>query len=149
MKDKIKNIAEKLEHQIRMHELDLNDRIKDIPQIILLLEQGFSELKEIVSFYKFKSEMDEIFFFKIIKPKFFSKLIYYRKVYNIEMMRPNGQDCVLKNYFINELNHKEYEKLFTKNQFNKALKYARIYDINNISFEQFVSLFNSYKIFNG
>ena len=32
---------------------------------------------------------------------------------------------------------------------NKALKYARIYDINNISFEQFVSLFNSYKIFNG
>lgn len=59
MKDKIKNIAEKLEHQIRMHELDLNDRIKDIPQIILLLEQGFSELKEIVSFYKFKSEMDE------------------------------------------------------------------------------------------
>ena len=27
MKDKIKNIAEKLEHQIRMHELDLNDRI--------------------------------------------------------------------------------------------------------------------------
>lgn len=40
MKDKIKNIAEKLEHQIRMHELDLNDRIKDIPQIILLLEQG-------------------------------------------------------------------------------------------------------------
>lgn len=107
MKDKIKNIAEKLEHQIRMHELDLNDRIKDIPQIILLLEQGFSELKEIVSFYKFKSEMDEIFFFKIIKPKFFSKLIYYRKVYNIEMMRPNGQDCVLKNYFINELNQLE------------------------------------------
>lgn len=49
MKDKIKNIAEKLEHQIRMHELDLNDRIKDIPQIILLLEQGFSELKEIVN----------------------------------------------------------------------------------------------------
>ena len=42
--------------------------------------------------------------------------------------------------------NKEYEKLFTKNQFNKALKHARIYDINNISFEQFVSLFNSYKI---
>ena len=121
MKDKIKNIAEKLEHQIRMHELDLNDRIKDIPQIILLLEQGFSELKEIVSFYKFKSEMDEIFFFKIIKPKFFSKLIYYRKVYNIEMMRPNGQDCVLKNYFINELNQlKSYiaqrQRMFIREQ---------------------------------
>ena len=42
-----------------------------------------------------------------------------------------------------------HEFKFTKNQFNKALKHARIYDINNISFEQFVSLFNSYKIFNG
>ena len=51
--------------------------------------------------------MYEIIFFKIIKPKLFSKLIYYRKVYNIEMMRPNGQDCVLKNYFINELNQLE------------------------------------------
>lgn len=51
--------------------------------------------------------------------------------------------------FVMKLVNKEYEKLFTKNQFNKALKHARIYDINNISFEQFVSLFNSYKIFNG
>lgn len=51
--------------------------------------------------------------------------------------------------FVMKWVNKEYKKLFTKNQFNKALKYARIYDINNISFEQFVSLFNSYKIFNG
>lgn len=51
--------------------------------------------------------------------------------------------------FVMKWVNKEYEKLFTKNQFNKALKHARIYDINNISFEQFVSLFNSYKIFNG
>ena len=51
--------------------------------------------------------------------------------------------------FVMKWVNKEYKKLFTKNQFNKALKHARIYDINNISFEQFVSLFNSYKIFNG
>ena len=64
--------------------------------------------------------MDEIFFFKIIKPKFFSKLIYYRKVYNIEMMRPNGQDCVLKNYFINELNQLE-------NFYNKNIDFYKYY----------------------
>ncbi len=52
--------------------------------------------------------------------------------------------------FVMKWVNKEYEKnCLQKNQFNKALKYARIYDINNISFEQFVSLFNSYKIFNG
>lgn len=97
MRDKIKNIAEKLEQKIRSQELNLVDKIKDIPQIILLLEQGFSEMKELISTYKFKRDNDEILFFKLIKPKLFSKLIYYRKVYNIEMMRPNGQDCTLKN----------------------------------------------------
>ena len=51
--------------------------------------------------------------------------------------------------FVMKWVNKEYEKLFTKNQFNKALKHARIYDLNNISFDQFLSLFNSYKIFNG
>lgn len=38
--------------------------------------------------------------------------------------------------FVMKWVNKEYEKLFTKNQFNKALKHARIYDINNISFDQ-------------
>ena len=90
MRDKIKNIAEKLEQKIRIQELNLVDKVKDIPQIILLLEQGFSEMKELISTNKFKRDNDEILFFKLIKPKLFSKLIYYRKVYNVEMMRPNG-----------------------------------------------------------
>nr|WP_265342370.1 alpha-amylase family glycosyl hydrolase [Staphylococcus aureus] len=44
--------------------------------------------------------------------------------------------------------NKEYKKIFTKNQFNNSLKHAGIDDLNNISFEQFLSLFNSYKLFN-
>lgn len=34
MRDKIKNIAEKLEQKIRIQELNLVDKVKDIPQII-------------------------------------------------------------------------------------------------------------------
>lgn len=121
MKDKIKNIAEKLEHQIRMHELDLNDRIKDIPQIILLLEQGFSELKEIVSFYKFKSEMDEIFFFKIIKPKFFSKR-YFRK---------GGDNRTHQIHIFEQSNHKDINRHIAVRDFLRthpdiALEYGEL-----------------------
>lgn len=50
--------------------------------------------------------------------------------------------------FVMKWVNKEYRKLFSKNQFYQALKYARIDDLNNISFEQFLSLFNSYKLFN-
>src|SRR5699024_5461553 len=44
--------------------------------------------------------------------------------------------------------NKEYKKIFTKNKFNKSLKHAGIDDLNNISFEQYLYLFNSYKLFN-
>ncbi|MGK8500005.1 23S rRNA (adenine(2058)-N(6))-methyltransferase Erm(B), partial [Staphylococcus aureus] len=52
------------------------------------------------------------------------------------------------NYFVMKWVNKEYKKIFTKNQFNNSLKHAGIDDLNNISFEQFLSLFNSYKLFN-
>ncbi|WP_067843790.1 23S rRNA (adenine(2058)-N(6))-methyltransferase Erm(A) [Amphibacillus sediminis] len=44
--------------------------------------------------------------------------------------------------------NKEYHALFTKNQFRQALTHAKIYDLNNVNFKQFLSLFNSYKLFN-
>src|SRR5699024_615277 len=51
-------------------------------------------------------------------------------------------------YYVMKWINKKYKKIFTKNQFNKSLKHAGIDDLNNISFEQFLSLFNSYKLFN-
>ncbi|MDN6607835.1 MAG: 23S rRNA (adenine(2058)-N(6))-methyltransferase Erm(G), partial [Tetragenococcus halophilus] len=45
--------------------------------------------------------------------------------------------------------NKEYRKLFTNNQFKKAVKYAQINDLNKVTKEQFISIFNSYKLFNG
>lgn len=51
-------------------------------------------------------------------------------------------------YFVMKWVNKEYKKLFTKNQFNKALKHAKIKDLKNVSYEQFLSLFKSYKLFN-
>ena len=133
MKDKIQNIVNKLEQEIRSHELNLIDKIKDIPQIVLLLEQGFSKMKEYISSYKFKNEIDEILFFKLIKPKLFSKLIYYRKIYNIEMMRPNGQDCTLKSYLINELNQLE-------NFYNKNMDFYKYYRSGNTHLDKYFFL---------
>jgi len=51
--------------------------------------------------------------------------------------------------FVMQWVNKEYDQLFTKNQFNKALKHARIHDVSKISFDQFLSLFHSYRLFTG
>ncbi len=46
---------------------------------------------------------------------------------------------------MNKVNIKDSQNFITSKYHIEKI----IYDINNISFEQFVSLFNSYKIFNG
>lgn len=55
-----------------------------------VLSDAFYQLKAFILSYKFKDEEEEILFFKEIKPRFCSRLIYYRKIYNIEMNRPTG-----------------------------------------------------------
>src|SRR5699024_4539924 len=75
------------------------------------------------------------------KPKVNSSLIRI----NRKKSRISYKDKQKYNYFVMKWVNKEYKKIFTKNQFNKSLKHAGIDDLNNISFEQFLSLFNSYK----
>src|SRR5699024_9539421 len=78
------------------------------------------------------------------KPKVNSSLIRL----NRKKSRISYKDKQKYNYFVMKWVNKEYKKIFTYNQFNKSLKHAGIDDLNNISFEQFLSLFNSYKLFN-
>src|SRR5699024_12520863 len=78
------------------------------------------------------------------KPKMNSSLIRL----NRKKSRISYKDKRKYNYFVMKWVNKEYKIIFTKNQFNQSLKHAGIDDLNNISFEQFLSLFNSYKLFN-
>lgn len=63
---------------------------------------AFQRLREFISSYPFKNEAEEIEFFKTIKPRLYHRLIYYRKVYNIEMNRPVGVESQ-KAYLIDEI----------------------------------------------
>lgn len=51
---------------------------------------AFQRLREFVAGYTFSTEAEEIEFFKVVKPRLYHRLIYYRKIYNIEMNRPVG-----------------------------------------------------------
>lgn len=60
----------------------------------------------------------------------------------------NNKDKKMYRKFVMRWVNKEYRSLFTKNQFRRAIQHANIIDLNNITFDQFLSLFNSYKLFN-
>ncbi len=55
-----------------------------------VLGEAFNILKAFILAYNFQTEEEEILFFKEIKPRLCFRLIYYRKIYNIEMNRPAG-----------------------------------------------------------
>lgn len=57
-------------------------------------------------------------------------------------------DYPLYKYFVYSWVNKEYRTLFTNKQFKRAIQYAQLKDINNYSIDQFISIFNSYKLFN-
>ncbi|NDV64632.1 RteC domain-containing protein [Bacteroides sp. 224] len=88
----MKNFAEKLQKEIRekIDRIEAEDKniLKKSLDSSLVLGNAFERLKTFISQYSFKDEEEEIYFFKEVKPKLFCYLIYYRKVYNIEIDRP-------------------------------------------------------------
>ena len=52
-------------------------------------------------------------------------------------------------YFVSKWVNQEYRQLFTKNQLHQALKHSKTKDLRMISYEQVLSIFNSYLLFNG
>ena len=61
------------------------------------------QLRIDVAAYEFISQEEEIHFFKEEKPRFYSKLIYFLKVYRIETRRPTGSNETQQKYLQKEL----------------------------------------------
>ncbi len=94
---------DEIEKRIKKIERDEKNEITKSTQILTFLESKLDELKRFIVQYDFKTEEEEILFFKEIKPKILSKLIYYMSVYKIEINRPKGSCLTIKTYLLNEL----------------------------------------------
>lgn len=81
-----KEIDAKIE-QIECSEISMITKFLEASRMLV---EAFRQLKSFILSYNFKDEEEEIFFFKDVKPKLCLRLIYYRKIFNIEMNRPTG-----------------------------------------------------------
>lgn len=90
MTEFIRTLEKEVERKLRKIEgSDLNILKKSL-EASLILGDAFQRMRDFVATYTFKNEAEEIEFFKTVKPRLYHRLIYYRKVYNIEMNRPVG-----------------------------------------------------------
>lgn len=103
MNSKLTILLNHINEQLNFIDLEIDDQIKKCEQAITIILKSINELKKVVTKTNFKAETEEIQFFKEIKPQFTSKLIYFNRVYKIEMKKPNGGNRILKKYYNNEL----------------------------------------------
>lgn len=103
MNPKINLLLSNLNEQLNFIDLEIDNAIIKCEKAIEVILISIANLKKVVLKSNFKSEHEEIHFFKDIKPQFTSKLVYYNAIYNIEMKKPNGGNRILKKYCNNEL----------------------------------------------
>ena len=103
MNQKIINLQTDLNEQLNFIDLEIDNEIKRCEKAIEITLKAKENLKNVVIKSQFKSQDEEIYFFKEIKPQFTSKIIYYNSILKIEMKMPNGGNRILKKYYNNEL----------------------------------------------
>jgi len=103
LKSQFNHFFNTLNEQLTFIELEIDNQINRCEKAIDIILKSIINLKKLVAKNNFKSETEEILFFKELKPLFTSKLIYYNMIYKIEMKKPNGGNRILKKYYNNEL----------------------------------------------
>jgi hypothetical protein len=114
-------LSSELESQLKSIHAQSDDPLIYAEQAVMVLVRTLEKLKSFFLKYTFESKVEEIVFFRDIKPQFASKLIYYNEVYNIATNRPFGSKKELKKYYSNEL--KKLKSFFDDN--TDFYKYCR------------------------
>lgn len=103
MNSKINLLLTNLNEQINFIDLEIDNPINKCEKAIEIILISITNLKKAIQKNNFKSVSEEIDFFKNIKPRFTSKLIYYNAIFKIETKKPHGGERILKKYLNNEL----------------------------------------------
>ncbi|MES2276021.1 MAG: RteC domain-containing protein [Bacteroidota bacterium] len=86
-----------------MAELTGGGREVGLAEVAVLVKRYLGDLKEWVAREGFASEAEEVYCFKVAKPRLHSWLIYYVEVDVIERRVPAGNTEVLNHYYLEEL----------------------------------------------
>ncbi|MDV3970658.1 RteC domain-containing protein [Elizabethkingia anophelis] len=124
MKKYCNEIFFQLEEKLNELSFEVDDPIYLSEIAIKMILGCLAELKKFILEREFKSDEEEIYFFKHLKPQMVSKLIYYNTIFKIETKRPFGGEKTLRKYL-----NKELEKL--KRSFDNNLEFYKYYRTNS------------------
>lgn len=126
MNAKYNQLLNELIEQLNFINLEIDDTLVRCEKGIEIISKSVKKLKAQFIKDNFTTEAQEIEFFKNIKPKFTSKLIYYNIVYKIEARMPYGGERVVKKYLNSEL-EKIKNYFYNNHEFNKYHRTGSVY----------------------
>jgi len=104
-----KNVFKNIQKKENTFKVSAESIIEESYQMVIFLREVMKGLKTNVVTNGFNDERSEIEFFKIIKPQVLGKLIYYNKVYRIEITRPANNGKMYFNYYSLQLERLKQE----------------------------------------
>ena len=113
-------IVEELDSHLEFLETEIEDVLVKAEEAIKISKKALLQLRKTVTDNRIKTKGKEITIFKHIKPKIYSKLIYYVKLFNIESKRPRGSSKYQKKYL-------DYEIKKLQDYFNDNLEFYQYY----------------------
>ncbi|MFB9843933.1 RteC domain-containing protein [Mucilaginibacter ginsenosidivorans] len=96
-------LYEDLESALGMLKLKEKHRFKRLEESIAVCRQYFIKLRDFCKTNPAGNKEDQISFFKSVKPKFKSLLIFHQAVLNMEARKPVGNKEALTAYYLDEL----------------------------------------------
>jgi|SRR5690606_37016604 len=112
----IKNILLSVREEEKKLDLNSQNVIESTRKIVSFLLPKLEVLRDYILENGFEKPIQEIEFFKKIKPEIQGKLIFYNKVFKIESSCPSGMWDVHKKYFSDEL--QKIENIYRENTCN-------------------------------
>lgn len=120
MQEYFVNIIETLQENIRELSMEIDNPIVFSELAIKLSLDSLSKLKNYVLENPFQNTEEEINFFKNVKPRILSILIYHNSIFRIETKKPNGGEKIIRKYY-------EAELAKLKNYFENNLEFYKYY----------------------
>ncbi len=109
----IQNIINGLENDLNNIGNEEENMLKTAEKSIYRAKEYLRQTREYILKYTFPTVEEEIMFFKELKPRITSQLIYFVKVFNIESKMPTGSLDTRRRYLTNELDR--LSKFFNEN----------------------------------
>jgi len=124
-----KEILRKLDDELDLLETEIEDVLVKAEKGIKLTKQALKQARNLVVENEFRTLENEILFFKKTKPRLYSKLIYYVKLFNVEGKRPRSSNKTQIKYL-----NKHIDKL--QDYFNDNLEFYHYYRRDATSFDE-------------